>query len=672
MRRFLALSLIVILIPAATAQDKLPPRFQTLTKDSPFRLARILGTPELQPTFNPTSAFGADGKRAVHVEDLTSGDDDKPHFRSRLFVWEIGANGWPREFEIAGKSVTALALSPEANKALLAGQLLLEGEKRPKSFLSLWDLQTGKEIKTFTTNERPILAVALAPDGLSGLTGMFEDLYAWNLVTGKEIASYGEKGKASATALAYLPDGKQFLSGSVGGAVRLWDVGNAKPVRIYHSNGDHELTWAISVSKDGTRFVSADFQSSFSVWETATGKEIGTQRFQKRTVEEVLLAIALAGDGNTVLSAWGKQNPAPDDFACAKLNAWDGATNKTLWSHTVPYRGRLPILVKNDNLLIGGGPNYFDIWSIKDGKQISRAGGHKGPINAVAVLANGDILSAGQEGLLMTWRQGQVADRTLIHQGAITALALNKDRDRWLTAGADSQIHLWPLLAAKKPNFPKSHSGPITALAYSAGGTWAASGSSDRTAKTWNLDTRKEIATFAGHSESINAVAISPDDRWLATGSDDATIKVWPIKDGKLDPDRETITLEKHTKAITCLQFTPDGKRLLSGSQDQKLLVWDWKKGSMDFMIVGHKNWINAILLLDAKTVLTSSDDLSVCAWDLETGMELGRIDFGTVGDCPRCLAKIGLDRFVVGSSSWLIYEFQLVKSKGPKGSSER
>ena len=184
--------------------------------------------------------------------------------------------------------------------------------------------------------------------------------------------------------------------------------------------------------------------------------------------------------------------------------------------------------------------------------------------------------------------------------------------------------------------------------------------------------TRKELATFAGHSAAVNAVAISPDDRWLATGSSDATIKVWPIKNGKLDLDRDTITLEKHTKPITCLTFTPDGKRLLSGSQDQKLLVWDWQKGSMDFMIVGHKNWINSILLLDAKTVLTASDDLSVCAWNLEDGMELGQIDFGTVGDCPRCLAKIGPDRFAVGSSNWLIYEFQLTKSKGGTGSSNK
>ena len=192
--------------------------------------------------------------------------------------------------------------------------------------------------------------------------------------------------------------------------------------------------------------------------------------------------------------------------------------------------------------------------------------------------------------------------------------------------------------------------------------------------RSWHLESGSEGGLSAGHSESVNAVAVSPDDRWLASGSDDNTIKVWPIKDGKLDPDREAITLEKHTKPITSLTFTPDGKRLLSGSQDQKLLVWDWKKGSMDFMIPRHKNWVTSILLLDAKTVLTASDDLTVAVWNLEDGMEVCRIDFGLVGDSPRCLAAAGPDRFLVGTSSWLIYEFQLMpasKSKAGKESSK-
>jgi hypothetical protein len=53
--------------------------------------------------------------------------------------------------------------------------------------------------------------------------------------------------------------------------------------------------------------------------------------------------------------------------------------------------------------------------------------------------------------------------------------------------------------------------------------------------------------------------------------------------------------------------------------------------------------------------------------------MEIGLIDFGSVGDCPRCLATITPNRFIVGTSSWMLYEFQRTasaKSKPGGGSS--
>ena len=56
------------------------------------------------------------------------------------------------------------------------------------------------------------------------------------------------------------------------------------------------------------------------------------------------------------------------------------------------------MLVQGDKLLLGGGPNLFEVWSIKDGKRLESWGGHKGTIHALAVLPNNDILSAGQEG----------------------------------------------------------------------------------------------------------------------------------------------------------------------------------------------------------------------------------------------------------------------------------
>jgi WD40 repeat protein len=673
-RHFLWLCLVPIFtLPIGLSAQELPPRFQAIAKEGRIRLTSILGTPELQPAYSATTAFSADGKRAIYVEDLSSGNDDKPILRSRLIVTTPQSPAWPREFEVPGKSVTALALSADGSKVLLTGLTYPEKEKEARTYLSVWDLNAGKEIYSFLTKERPPLCAALAADGTTALLGTFDAIKRWDLKTGRELSSHGEKGKAQATALAYLPGDKQFLVGTRDGTIQRFDVNNGNPGHTYQCKGDHSFVWHLTPSADGKRFVSGDFQHGVTLWETSTGKEINIFKLEKRTSEEVITSVTLANDAKTVLLTWAKSDTAPDDFAGTKLYAWDGETKKINWSYIVPYRGRLPILALGDKLLIGGGPNLFDVWDWKQGKKLQSWGGHKGTVNALTVTHDGTILSAGQEGSIMTWREGLLVGKTPAHSGAVICMCVGPDRKRWLTVGTDQTTKLWSAQADKPLQTLKGHAGPLTSVAFDSSGKFCVTGSGDRTAKTWDLTTGKELASFAGHSEGVNAVAISPDDRWLATGSDDATIRVWPIKDGKLDPSREAIVLEKHTKGVTCLTFTPDGKKLISGSQDQKAIAWNWQKGSMDFMIPGHKNWINSILLLDANTLVTSSDDLSVCVWDLTTGMEIGRVDFGAVGDCPRCLTKLGPDRFAVGTSSWLIYELQVVpaKSKGGIGSSK-
>ena len=129
------------------------------------------------------------------------------------------------------------------------------------------------------------------------------------------------------------------------------------------------------------------------------------------------------------------------------------------------------MLVKDEKILVGGGPNYLDTWSLKTGTLLSRQGARQSAVHVVGVLQNGDILSGDANGMLITWREGAPAGRSLIHKGAITALAFSKDGFHYATAGADQQIYDWPLSAAKKKELPMNHTGPITSLAYSASAT---------------------------------------------------------------------------------------------------------------------------------------------------------------------------------------------------------
>ena len=248
------------------------------------------------------------------------------------------------------------------------------------------------------------------------------------------------------------------------------------------------------------------------------------------------------------------------------------------------------------------------------------------------------------------------------HAEPILAMALHPKETHLFTASGDKTVKIWDVAAGKLHQTLAGHTGGVSALVVSKDGKRAYTASSDRSIKIWDLDTGKALATLTGHADAVNAIALSPDESWLATGSDDTNIRVWPIKNDKLDPDRDAILLEQHKKAVTCLAFAPDGKTLLSGSQDNTVKVWDWSKGKVSRTLAGHKNWITSLVFIDAGTVMTTSDDLSICRWNLESAQETGRIDLGVIGDCPRCLARSAPNRFVVGTSSWMVFEFEMGK----------
>jgi len=159
-------------------------------------------------------------------------------------------------------------------------------------------------------------------------------------------------------------------------------------------------------------------------------------------------------------------------------------------------------------------------------------------------------------------------EKTPAHHGAITALALSKDRTQWLSSGADLQIKSWPPAASRAATFKKTHTGPITSLAMSAAGNWAASASGDRTVRTWFMQTGAEIASFEG---TPKASTPSPSRPTTSGSPPAATTRHQNLAhQGRQARSRPRAGhLEKHTKAVTCLAFTPGGKRLLSGSQDQ-------------------------------------------------------------------------------------------------------
>jgi WD40 repeat protein len=70
-------------------------------------------------------------------------------------------------------------------------------------------------------------------------------------------------------AVAVTPDGRQALSGSPDGTLRLWDLASGQALHTF--TGHSEEVWAIAVTPDGRTLVSGGVDGTVRVWRLPAG-----------------------------------------------------------------------------------------------------------------------------------------------------------------------------------------------------------------------------------------------------------------------------------------------------------------------------------------------------------------------------------------------------------------
>ncbi len=100
--------------------------------------------------------------------------------------------------------------------------------------IMLWEIDSGKELRTFTALSRSILALAFSPNcQLLAAGSADKTVRIWNVAQGTEqMQLIGHSGPV--TGLAFHPDGKRLASVSEDGTVRLWNLQTGLEKRSFH------------------------------------------------------------------------------------------------------------------------------------------------------------------------------------------------------------------------------------------------------------------------------------------------------------------------------------------------------------------------------------------------------------------------------------------------------
>ncbi len=138
-----------------------------------------------------------------------------------------------RTYPTEGIEYYGLALSPD-------GRLLALG--RSDGVVTLWDVDTGENIRQLTGHASIVLGMSFSRDGAHLATSAFDKLAkVWDVATGNELATFYGNGSNVFSAML-SPDGRHLATVGADGTLRLYVLDTAELVQLARSRTSRMLT----------------------------------------------------------------------------------------------------------------------------------------------------------------------------------------------------------------------------------------------------------------------------------------------------------------------------------------------------------------------------------------------------------------------------------------------
>ncbi|RJP26021.1 MAG: tetratricopeptide repeat protein [Candidatus Abyssobacteria bacterium SURF_5] len=513
-------------------------------------------------------AISADGRFAI------TGSSDKT-----LQLWDINSGKCLRTFEGHTGEVESVAISPD-------GRFALSGSSASAVPLQLWDIDRGDgRLRSSGSTNRSLL------------------LQLWDINSGKCLRTF--KGQIrNVNSVAFSPDGRFALSGSDDNTARLWKINRRKCLRTFE--GHTSSVFSVACSPDGRFALSGSKDKTLRLWEISTGRCLRTLEGHTRSVTSV----AYSPDGRFALSG-------SDDCG---LRLWEISTGRclrTLEGHTSSVSS---VAISPDGrfALSGSYDSSLRLWEISTGRCLRTFEGHIRSVTSVAYSPDGRFAISGSgDNNLRLWNifAGVSQGRSILCKAvSISALIEYKSKvhDLFSTAkaelkagnpaGASDAISK----AASVPGYLRSRE--LLDLRAKAG----LRGRIRRYAQGWHL------RTFEGHTASVSSVAISPDGRFALSGSDDCDLRLWEMNTGKC------LRTIEHRREVRSVAFSPDDRFALSGSDDYVLRLWEIRSGECLRLFQGHTDNLTSVAFSpDGRFALSGSQDGSIRVLDVNSGQKL-------------------------------------------------
>ena len=188
-------------------------------------------------------------------------------------LWDVETGKLLRTFEANPNEVRAVTFSPDGTRVLTASDDTEAKNYREKeAVVRLLDVESGELLRTFNGHTEKIYSLAFSPDGARVLTGGSDkqSLTLWDANTGTLIRTFGSSDWVPLVPVAFSPDGSHVLSSNSTHTVKLWDATTGTLIRTFEGNSSGVTS--VAFSPDGARVLSGSWDTTVRMWSVQTGE----------------------------------------------------------------------------------------------------------------------------------------------------------------------------------------------------------------------------------------------------------------------------------------------------------------------------------------------------------------------------------------------------------------
>jgi WD40 repeat protein/serine/threonine protein kinase len=443
--------------------------------------------------------------------------------------------------------VSAIAFSPDGKYLTSGGgdlKISRDGKWRTSGggdgTVKVWNLQSRKELHSFSSNSSLVVCVAYSRDGKCLASAGYDDqiVHLWDPLGGKALRSF--KGHTrGVNSVAFSPDGKWLVSGSVDKTVKLWNV--ERDQEAFTFSLPEEPLNSAAFHPDGKRM--AYLGNGVTLWDVTTGKMV--RSINSGIINLVPEAAALSPDGKLLATLTASLDFRLDKEPKCILRIQDLDSGKSRDA--------------------GSFSSWLDMSVLfnPSGRRLAIAEG-----NVITIVKAGDA----KEECTLRGQQDNFGSKsfscmTFSPNGQYLAACYTS----WIEGRESSQVMLWNAEEGREIHRLDAGAGYLLALTFSPDGKHLlAAGRAE--SWSWDVASGKKLVKFRLPPSTL--ASFHPDGKRLATTGPDKRIALWDTATGQ-----QVLSLKNFGRVLRWLTFTPDGTRLVAGGADDNnetyIRVWD-------------------------------------------------------------------------------------------------